>query len=585
VRKTIQIGTSDFKKLIEGKNYFVDKSLLIKEFIENSADIILTPRPRRFGKTLNLSMLRYFFDIRTKNETKDLFKDLKIENEKEIMKLQGEYPVIFITFKNQKHLSYDDFKIGIQMLLSNLYKEHEYLLESNNLSEFDKADFKEIISRKAPVGIFSEAISNLMMYMNKHYGKKVMLFIDEYDVPIQEAYLDKGNPTHIRSLGTFEEPNARFGLSQHDNMIVLIRNLLTSALKDNPYVEKSLITGILRVVKESIFSGLNNLEVNTLLRKTFNDKFGFTKNEIRELLSYYKHEDDMQNIKKWYNGYIFGGEVIYNPWSVLNYLKNTREGFLPYWINSSSNDLIKRLLLKGDNNIKLELEELIEGNSINKKIDDSIVMAEVEDSNENIWSFLLMSGYLKAVKTENIEGILNCELKIPNKEVLIFYRNLIEKWFKEALTNQKYELMLNTLITGNIKIFAGLFKEFVINNLSYFDISGKEPERVYHAFVLGMLVSLSNEYQVKSNKESGYGRYDVMIIPKDISKIGIIIEFKKIDYFLDDTIEEATKEALRQIEEKNYAQELFQKEVKNIIKLAIIFKGKEVRVTQGENLD
>lgn len=585
MRKTIQIGTSDFKKLIEGKNYFVDKSLLIKEFIENSADIILTPRPRRFGKTLNLSMLRYFFDIRTKNETKDLFKDLKIENEKEIMKLQGEYPVIFITFKNQKHLSYDDFKIGIQMLLSNLYKEHEYLLESNNLSEFDKADFKEIISRKAPVGIFSEAISNLMMYMNKHYGKKVMLFIDEYDVPIQEAYLDKGNPTHIRSLGTFEEPNARFGLSQHDNMIALIRNLLTSALKDNPYVEKSLITGILRVVKESIFSGLNNLEVNTLLRKTFNDKFGFTKNEIRELLSYYKCEDDMQNIKKWYNGYIFGGEVIYNPWSVLNYLKNTREGFMPYWINSSSNDLIKRLLLKGDNNIKLELEELIEGNSINKKIDDSIVMAEVEDSNENIWSFLLMSGYLKAVKTENIEGILNCELKIPNKEVLIFYRNLIEKWFKEALTNQKYELMLNTLITGNIKIFAGLFKEFVINNLSYFDISGKEPERVYHAFVLGMLVSLSNEYEVKSNKESGYGRYDVMIIPKDISKIGIIIEFKKIDYFLDDTIEEATKEALRQIEEKNYAQELFQKEVKNIIKLAIVFKGKEVRVTQGENLD
>ncbi|NRY60081.1 AAA family ATPase [Clostridium beijerinckii] len=585
MRKTIQIGTSDFKKLIEGKNYFVDKSLLIKEFIENSADIILTPRPRRFGKTLNLSMLRYFFDIKTKNETKDLFKDLKIENEKEIMKLQGEYPVIFITFKNQKHLSYDDFKIGIQMLLSNLYKEHEYLLESNNLSEFDKADFKEIISRKAPVGIFSEAISNLMMYMNKHYGKKVMLFIDEYDVPIQEAYLDKGNPIHIRSLGTFEEPNARFGLSQHDNMIVLIRNLLTSALKDNPYVEKSLITGILRVVKESIFSGLNNLEVNTLLRKTFNDKFGFTKNEIRELLSYYKCEDDMQNIKKWYNGYIFGGEVIYNPWSVLNYLKNTREGFMPYWINSSSNDLIKRLLLKGDNNIKLELEELIEGNSINKKIDDSIVMAEVEDSNENIWSFLLMSGYLKAVKTENIEGILNCELKIPNKEVLIFYRNLIEKWFKEALTNQKYELMLNTLITGNIKIFAGLFKEFVINNLSYFDISGKEPERVYHAFVLGMLVSLSNEYEVKSNKESGYGRYDVMIIPKDISKIGIIIEFKKIDYFLDDTIEEATKEALRQIEEKNYAQELFQKEVKNIIKLAIVFKEKEVRVTQGENLD
>jgi Protein of unknown function (DUF1703)./Predicted AAA-ATPase. len=560
MRKTIQIGTSDFKELIEENNYFVDKSLLIKEFMENGAKIILTPRPRRFGKTLNLSMLRYFFDIRTKNETKDLFKGLKIENEKEIMKLQGEYPVIFITFKNQKHISYVSFEDGIKVLLSDLYKEHEYLLYSDKLSKFEKSDFEEIILRKASIGILSNGISNLMMYMNKHYGKKVMLFIDEYDVPIQEGY--------IRGY--------------YNDMIVLIRNLLTSSLKDNPYVEKSLITGILRVAKESIFSGLNNLEVNTLLRKSFNDKFGFTENEIKELVSYYKYENDMQNIKNWYNGYIFGGEVIYNPWSVLNYLKNAREGFMPYWINSSSNDLIKRLLIKGDNNIKLELEELIEGNSINKKIDDTIVMAEVEDSNENIWSFLLMSGYLKAVKTENIEGVLNCELKIPNKEVLIFYKNLIEKWFKEALTNQKYELMLNTLITGNIKIFAGLFKEFVINNLSYFDISGKEPERVYHAFVLGMLVSLSNEYEVKSNKESGYGRYDVMIIPKDISKMGIIIEFKKIDYFLDDTIEEATEEALKQIEEKKYETELVQKGVKNIIKLAIVFKGKEVKVTQGE---
>ncbi|EHI97946.1 AAA-ATPase-like protein [Clostridium sp. DL-VIII] len=559
MRKGIQIGISDFKKLIEENYYFVDKSLLIQEFIENGADIVLTPRPRRFGKTLNLSMLRYFFDIGSKKDSKDLFRGLKIENEKKIMELQGEYPVIFITFKNQKHLSYEDFKTGIQMLLSNLYKEHEYLLESDKLSEFDKADFKEIISRKAPVGIFSEGISNLMMYMNKHYGKKVMLFIDEYDVPIQEAY--------IRGF--------------YDDMIVLMRNLLTSALKDNIYLEKAMITGILRVAKKSIFSGLNNLQVNTILGFKFNDKFGFTEAEVKEFLGYYDLSDKNEEIKNWYNGYIFGGQVIYNPWSVLNYIDNYEVGFMPYWINSSSNDLVKRLLLKGNRSMKLELEALIKGNTISKTIDDNIVMSEVEDSNENIWSFLLMSGYLKALKTENIEGMLNCKLKIPNKEVLIFYKNLIEKWFKEASNNEYYNTMLDTLTNGNIKVFEGIFKEFVINNLSYFDISGKEPERVYHAFVLGMLVSLSNEYEVNSNKESGYGRYDVIIIPKDISKIGIIIEFKKIDYFLDDTIEKATKEALKQIDEKRYETELVQKGINNILKLAIVFKGKEIKVTQG----
>ena len=276
MKKSIQIGTSDFKELIEENNYFVDKSLLIKEFLENGAKIILTPRPRRFGKTLNLSMLRYFFDIRTKEENKDLFKGLKIEDEKEIMKLQGQYPVIFITFKNEKYMSYEDFKDGIQMLLSNLYREHEYLLDSDKLSEFDKKDFREITLREASIGVLCNGISNLMGYMNKHYGKKVMLFIDEYDVPIQEGYLR----------------------GYYDEMIVLIRNLLTSALKDNPYVAKSLITGILRVAKESIFSGLNNIQVNTILGFKFNEKFGFTEEELKELLKYYDLEDKSEKVKR-----------------------------------------------------------------------------------------------------------------------------------------------------------------------------------------------------------------------------------------------------------------------------------------------
>ncbi len=499
------------------------------------------------------------------------------------MKLQGEYPVIFITFKNQKHISFENFQDGIKVLLSNLYKEHEYLLDSDKLSEFDKSDFEEIISRRASIGVLSEGISNLMGYMNKHYGKKVMLFIDEYDVPIQEGYLQ----------------------GYYNEMIVLIRNLLTAALKDNPYVEKSLITGILyrgnetptpsvvgvsdshkrqafgSLLKESIFSGLNNLKVYSILSFKFSNKFGFTKEEVKELIEYYDLNEKSEEIKNWYNGYIFGGNVIYNPWSVLNYISNNEEGVMPYWINSSSNDLIKRLLIKGDKEMKLELEELILGNSIKKVIDDTIVMAEVEDSNNNIWSFLLMSGYLKALKTENIKGKLNCELKIPNEEVHIFYETLIEKWFQDTMTNQKYELMLNMLITGEIEIFSGIFEEFVRNNLSYFDVSGTEPERVYHAFVLGMLISLSEKYEVKSNKESGYGRYDVMLIPKDISKIGIVMEFKKIDIFLKTTIEEATTAALKQIEDMKYSDELVSRGIKDIIKLAIVFKGKEIKITQG----
>jgi hypothetical protein len=300
-------------------------------------------------------------------------------------------------------------------------------------------------------------------------------------------------------------------------------------------------------------------------------------------LKYYDLESKGGEIRQWYNGYIFGEEVIYNPWSVLNYIDNNRVGFMPYWINSSSNDLIKKLLLKGDNNMKLELEELISGNTINKIIDDNIVMSEVEESNENIWSFLLMSGYLKAVKTENIEGILNCELKIPNKEVNIFYKNLIEKWFKETLTSQRYEEMLNRLTCGDIENFGYIFQEFVIDNLSYFDVSGKQPERVYHAFALGMLISLSENYEVKSNKESGYGRYDVMIIPKDISKLGIIIEFKKINELSKESIDAAAQEALKQIERNKYEQELISKGIENIIKLAIVFKGKEINILQENN--
>ncbi len=398
-----------------------------------------------------------------------------------------------------------------------------------------------------------------MRLLNKHYDKKVIVLIDEYDVPIQESYL----------RGYYEEA------------IVLIRNILTAALKDNVYLEKSLVTGILRVAKESIFSGLNNIEVDSILGINFNDKFGFTEEQVINLLEYYNLSEKSDEVKKWYNGYIFGGKIIYNPWSVLNYIKNNEIGFMPYWINSSSNDLIKRLLSNGNEETKKNLEELIKGNSIKKIVDDHVVMKDVEDDEENLWGFLTLSGYLKPVKKELIDGELECELKIPNNEVLIFYRKLIKKWFKESLTSKKYAIMLNALVTGDVETFGGFFKNFVLNNISYFDVSGEEPEKVYHAFVLGMIVSLSDKYEVKSNKESGYGRYDVMLIPKDTSKLGIIMEFKKIDDFMSKSIEKGIEEALNQIEENKYEAELKERNISNILKLAIVFKGKKIEVVEG----
>ena len=559
MKKTIQVRTSDFKKIIQDNHYFVDKSLIIKEFVENGADVILTPRPRRFGKTLNMSMIKHFFDIENKEENKNLFKGLKIENEKEIMKMQGRYPVIFLSFKDQKHFNFNNLEESISILISHLFRDYEYLLDSEKLSELDKKELKRYMAKEASVIEYSGGLNVLMKFMYKHYNEKIIVLIDEYDVPLQEAFI----------RGYYEEA------------LVLVRNILTAGLKDNVYLEKALVTGILRVAKESIFSGLNNLEVNTILGLNFNDKFGFEEEEVKDLLQYYDLECKMDEVKNWYNGYMFGGKVIYNPWSVLNYIKNNEQGFMPYWINSSGNELIKRLLSRGTKETKECLEELIKGNAITKIVDDHIVMKDVDEDEENIWSFLTMSGYLKPVKQELIRGKIKCDLKIPNEEVHIFYENLIEKWFKESLTSQNYNTMLKALITKDIETFDEIFTEFIMRNMSYFDVSGKEPEKVYHAFVLGMIVSLNNEYEVKSNKESGYGRYDVMLIPRDASNLGIIIEFKRIKETNSKTIKTGIEEALKQIEENKYEAELIDRGVGDILKLAIVFKGKKVKIVEG----
>ena len=360
-----------------------------------------------------------------------------------------------------------------------------------------------------------------------------------------------------------------------------IRNLLSGALKDNSYLEKGILTGILRVAKESIFSGLNNINVCTILSSEYSEYFGFTEEEVEETLKYYGIEANMEELKNWYNGYIFGDRVIYNPWSVLNYIKRWKDGFKPYWTSTSSNDLVKMLVTKGGADLKGDLEELIKGNSIEKRINEDIVMGEIDKDTENVWSFLLFSGYLKVVKKRLDMGEMYCNLSIPNMEVNYLYRQIILGWFKESINNDKFNIMLKSLVTGDIKTFGKILKNFVENSMSYFDAAGSESEKVYHAFVLGMLLGLGDNYEVKSNRESGYGRYDVMVIPKNISKIGIVIEFKKVDEDDEEDLEKAADAALKQIKDKDYKSELIEKGIKNIIELGIAFEGKKVLVKES----
>jgi hypothetical protein len=553
--KKIPIGLSDFKKLIEEDYLFVDKSILIKDFWESEAETILVPRPRRFGKTLNLSMVKYFFSKGTEDNSY-LFKGLNIEEHTDIMKLQGKYPVIYLSFKDEKHSNFDNLREGLSSIFSRLFIEHEYCLNNSKLRNIERSYYIDVIEKRASIVDLSNALKALSIYLYNYYEKKVIILIDEYDVPIQAAYVN----------------------GYYTQIIEFMRNMLSGAFKDNNVLQKAMITGILRVDRESIFSGLNNLKVESILSYNFSDKFGFTETEIEKLASDYKVSTELDNIKQWYNGYYFGDTTIYNPWSILNYLSSPKSGLKPYWINTSSNDLVNLLLAKGSEDIKKELELLISGDSITKIIDENIVMDDIDKSSNKLWSFLLFTGYLKAKEAYRKDEDIFYYLSIPNREVRSLYKNIIEHWFLDTLTESNYNTMLNSLVNGDLKIFGKLFRQFVLKSISYFDVGGFEGEKVYHAFVLGMLISLNDSHEVLSNRESGYGRYDVMIVPKDINKLGIVIEFKKLDPDDDEGLEETGEIALKQIKDKKYATTLESRGIKNIMEMAIVFKGKEVYI-------
>lgn len=556
MKKKIPVGVVDFKKIIEENYYYIDKTFLIKELIESGSQVTLIPRPRRFGKTINLSMLKYFFEKTTVDKSY-LFKDLNISNySKEYSKHFCKYPIIHITFKDIKNTSLEDCFENLKSLIADEFSRHKYLLEGDFLDEFEKKFFINILDLTGSKSLYENSLKKLSFYLTKYFNTKVIILIDEYDTPVQSGYNN----------------------GYYDEIIEFMRNFLSGALKDNDLnLERAVLTGILRVAKESVFSGLNNLKVCSILNEEYSTYFGLLENEVEDMLKYYEIHFNIEEVKKWYNGYVFGKTTIYNPWSIINYVDNYKEGLRPHWINTSSNDLIKELISHGDSEVKEDIEELIRFNTISKIIDDAVVFSNLDKNSNTLWSFFLMCGYLKFVsKTLLEEGDILCQLQIPNMEVRYLFKQTITGWFEESLQSKDVTMMLNALISGDIKLFNVIFKKFVMSSFSYFDTSGKDSEKVYHAFVLGLLVNLNGTHEVKSNRESGYGRYDVMLIPRDLTKKGIILEFKKVDEDDGEGLEDACSAALMQIEEKKYEQELHGRGITDIVKVAIAFDGKKV---------
>ncbi|MDQ2087835.1 AAA family ATPase [Herbivorax sp. ANBcel31] len=551
------VGVDDFKKIIEEDLYFVDKTLFIKEIIDDGSEIILIARPRRFGKTLNMSLLEYYFE-KSEEDNSYMFKDYKIwaQGDK-YREEQGKYPVITLTFKNVKTSKWDiNFEL-IKDVIQVEFNRHVYLMDSKEVTLSDRQNFEKIIYGKASYNNYVNSIAVLSRMLYMHHKQLPYVLVDEYDTVLNEAYIH----------GHWQEA------------IEFIKAFMNSTFKNNKNLHKGVLTGIFRVAKESIFSDMNNLNVCTILSDNYSEYFGFTQSEIDEVLNYYGIEEKEQ-VKDWYIGYLFGKKkqrVIYNPWSIIMYI---HKGILePYWINTSGNAIIKELATTGDKSIQLDIQNIIEGGTVdNVKIDENIIYSEIKKSEESIWSFMLMSGYLKPSKLYLKEEGVYCDLKAPNKEVFHFFRNILRSWLSETIKGGSVDEMLKALLSGDVDTFYEIFARTVINVLSYNDVGEDRAESFYHAFVLGLLVNIDKEYDVKSNRESGYGRYDVIIIPKDKSKKGIIIEFKKASNLRGETIEQALKSALKQIEDKKYDEELKGFGINDIIKIGIAFKGKEVRV-------
>lgn len=552
MKKKLPIGISDFKKLIDGDFAYVDKTLFIEEIIEQGVEVALIPRPRRFGKTLNISMLRYFFE-KTDEDVSYLFRNLNIWKLEKYRVMQGQYPVIFFSFRGLKHASWEEMSQAIHRLIEKEFHRHSYLLDGDFLSSKEKKYYNEILDNIASLTDLMRSLLDLTEFLQRYHKKKVIVLIDEYDNPIHTAYIN----------------------DYYENAIRFFRIWFINGLKDNPFLERAVITGILHIAKENIFSGLNNIKTFTILHENFSDKFGLLEFEVEVLLKDYDLLDRLTEMRLWYDGYRMGTyRDLYNPWSVLNCIYEKGK-LMAYWANTSDNALMTKLITEGLMDVQIEIEDLLNGKVIEKRITDNVIFSTLKDKPEVIWSLLLFSGYL----TLDSDPLgTTCQLRIPNLEVKEIYTSMILDWFEASIKIKQYQNLLQYLTTGDIENFSVIFQNFLTSSASVFDMPQDASEKVYHALVLGMLIGLQETHEVRSNRESGLGRYDVMVIPKDPNQLAIVIEFKKIGSSDTTSLESVAQSALKQIEEKQYSKELVDRGIEHILYLGFAFQGKQVLI-------
>ena len=576
MNQVISIGKQDFSSLRENNCFYIDKSDLIREWWDSQDEITLITRPRRFGKTLNMSMLNYFFS-NLYTDKKALFEDLSIWKEEKYRNLQGIYPVIFISFASVKGNTYQDTRDGVIMAINEAYSEHRYLLEWKGLTEGERKCFEELDNYAKNPGIkepvandtICNAVKNLSNCLYRYYKKKILIFLDEYDTPMQESYL----------------------YEYWEEFIAFIRNFFNATFKTNPYLERAMMTGITRVSKESVFSDLNNLNVVTTTSREYETCFGFTEQEVFCALESMGMSEEKQLVKSWYDGFVFGSRKdIYNPWSITNYLD--KKQLRSYWADTSSNGLINRLIRRSSPEIKELMEELLQGREIVVNFDEQIVFEQLEQDENAIWSLMLASGYLKATEVE-YRGILRdpwYHLMITNLETTAMFSNLFKGWFYQSRSN--YNQFVKALLNSDLDAMNYYMNQISMATFSYFDMSGKEdgsgaPERFYHGFVLGLIADQTDQYEICSNRESGFGRYDVMMIPRKPGNRkypAIIMEFKVHNSKKEETLEETVDHALDQIEAMNYDAQLFARgfERKEIRHYGFAFEGKKVLIGMRE---
>ena len=546
-KKAVPVGIEDFERIINEDYYYVDKTLLIEELLINRAPVTLFTRPRRFGKTLNMSMIKYFFDVKNKEENKKLFENLKISNS-EYMSEQGKYPVIFISLKDLKEDTWEECIESIKDIMHKIFNEYSFLREKLNVVE--KRQFDKIWEITGNERNFKTSLLDLSNYLNKYYGEKAIILIDEYDAPIINAF-DKG---------------------YYNEAVNFFQTFYSSVLKTNNSLKYGILTGITRIIKEGIFSGLNNLYVNTILSRDYSEYFGLLESEVVEMLDYFDMKYKIEEVREWYNGYIFGEREVYNPWSIVNYVREKE--IKAYWANVSGNTLLENMLNHAGESVYEDLKRFTDGESIEKYISDGTTIKSLLSNDDEIWQLLLYSGYLTKDEKQEKESDSNVyNLKIPNKEIRKYFGNMfLNRFFG---TEVKTNILIKALEGGDIKKFEETLGEIMINMLSHFDLD-KEMEKIYQVFMIGLVGFLMGKYEIISNDESGYGRYDLAMIPIKSNEKAYLMEFK-----ISKTkkgMEESAEKALKQIDEKKYDTKLKARGIKNILKIGIAFYGKEVKV-------